>query len=481
MGRPPQRVPSGMQPRIPMRGPVARPAAATSARSVLPIVLLFYAVLLPTEVRVELMGQFLYPTRIVEYALLPWIIWKLTQRAFKMVIWDVLFFAACLWMLVSFVVIYGWEDGLVRGGALTLDTFLPYLIGRVAIRNSQDIRKFLMMITPGIVLAGGSLLLEVMVGRPLIRPFFASIFGALPQYEGGVAVGARGFVTEQRLGLLRATGPFAHPILAGIAITGFLAFYLYSGLRRVPVVVGSLASLLGIFSLSSAAFLGVALSLGFIIADQLQRMINFITWKIILIFSGIILFILHMMTENGLVAVVGRFTLNPASSGYRRLIMQFGTESVINNPIFGIGFEDYERPGWMVKASVDNQWLLLAIRFGFAPAFLQVVVIIAAIALLASTSARLNEAERRLRVGMAIALAVFALLGFTVSFYGGIQAWFYMFVALAISLSVSGQATRAPMPRPAGMPNRVMRPVQPIQRRPLPVRRTRTGENPGRP
>lgn len=427
---------------IPRRVAPVRSSARDGLGRVLPIVVLFYAVLVPTEIRIELAGQFLYPTRLVEFCLLPWIFWQFAKRQFKPVIWDVLFVIGCLWMLVAFVAIYGAQIGLLSGGALVVDTLLPYIIGRLAIRNSTDIRRFLVLIAPGLLLAGLSLLVEVMVARPLIRPWAASVFGALPQYEGGIAVGARGFVTEQRLGLLRATGPFAHPILAGICVSGFLALFLYSGLRRWPFFVGVGASLLGVFSLSSAAFLGIALSLGLLITDQIQRMLAFISWRIILPAAGGLLFILHMLTENGLIAYVGRFTLNPASAGYRRLIMHFGSESVMNNPIFGIGFRDYERPVWMVKASVDNQWLLLAIRFGILPALMQIAVIVAAILLLSVNSSHLNETERRLRVGMAVALAVFALLGFTVSFYGGVEAWFYMFLAMGISLSYSDKQMR---------------------------------------
>ena len=49
-------------------------------------------------------------------------------------------------------------------------------------------------------------------------------------------------------------------------------------------------------------------------------------------------------------------------------IWHYGTPSVLNYPIFGTGFNDWERPSWM-GGSIDNFWFVCAVRYGI-PGFL---------------------------------------------------------------------------------------------------------------
>ena len=60
-------------------------------------------------------------------------------------------------------------------------------------------------------------------------------------------------------------------------------------------------------------------------------------------------------------------TFNLEASYNRILIWDFGTAEVMRNPLFGIGYGEFDRPWWM-HASVDNFWLLIAMRHGL-PAF----------------------------------------------------------------------------------------------------------------
>ena len=124
----------------------------------------------------------------------------------------------------------------------------------------------------------------------------------------------------------------------------------------------------------------------------------------------------------------------------------------------------------MIKSSVDNQWLIVAMRFGVIPALLQIAAIVAAITLLTYRASLLSEQERRIRVALAASLGIFAILGFTVSFYGGAQAWFYMLLAGCMSIGYARLA-----PNPGGRPRApVRRPVPPRPgSRTMPVRRSR--------
>lgn len=433
----------------------------------MPAVVLFYAALMPSEMRIEIAGQVLYPPRIAAIALFPAILWRFAARQFQFNLWDGLVFLAAFWMTISFMVVYGPGGGFLRGGALAFDVALPYLIGRMCFREANDLRRFLIYAAPGLFLAGGSMLLEVLFAQPIVRPAAAAIFGDLPFYENGVAVGSRVVMIEQRLGILRASGPFSHPILAGVFLASFLPLFMMSGIRGWPKKSGNLAAIFAVFSVSSTAFLALLLGLLGVMMDWAQRTINFIQWKMLIFVIGGMMLVVELISQNGLVAIITRYTLNGGSAQYRRFIWQFGTQSVAEHPWFGIGFNDYQRPDWMLSPSVDNHWLLLAMRFGAFPAFALFGVMVAGVVLLSLSSLKRNEADRRQFVGLAVALFMVGILGFSVAFFSGLQAWFYLLMAMAISLGTSNVGVAQRRPFPGGMPRQAgpaLRPLAPARR-----------------
>jgi O-antigen ligase len=431
---------TSLEPRRPV-GPTLqdRPPRAHASRlgAILPAVLLFYSALMPSEVRVALADQVLYPPRIASLLILMPILWRLLRGEVRLGIWDLLVCFSAFWMVLSFIIVYGPEGGLLRGGALAFDVIVPYLAGRVCFRDADDLRRFLVVVAPGLAIAGLSMLVEVLLSRPVIRPAVAAIFGALPVYENGVEVGVRGSVVEARLGILRASGPFSHPILAGLFLASFLPLYLASGIRSWPKSLGLVASALGFFSVSSAAVLALMMGAGFYLLDLAQRSIQFLSWRLMIATIGVTILILELASKNGVIAIMGRYTFSNQTTLYRRLIWEFGTQSVANNPWFGIGFKSYERPVWMVKSSVDNNWLLMAIRFGVLPALALFVVFVAGTVLLAVAANKRSEIDRRMYVGLAISVFTVGILAFTVAMFSGTQAWFFMLMAIAISLGTA--------------------------------------------
>jgi O-antigen ligase len=57
-------------------------------------------------------------------------------------------------------------------------------------------------------------------------------------------------------------------------------------------------------------------------------------------------------------------TFSPHTAYWRSIIFEWGMKSVWDNPIFGKGLNDWVRPWFMRSASVDNFWLLTAMRYG---------------------------------------------------------------------------------------------------------------------
>ena len=62
-------------------------------------------------------------------------------------------------------------------------------------------------------------------------------------------------------------------------------------------------------------------------------------------------------------------TFSPSNAYWRKMIFDWGILNVWANPFFGIGLNDWFRPWYMFSNSVDNFWLLTAMRYGI-PGFL---------------------------------------------------------------------------------------------------------------
>jgi hypothetical protein len=80
--------------------------------------------------------------------------------------------------------------------------------------------------------------------------------------------------------------------------------------------------------------------------------------------------------------------------------------------------------------SIDTVWLAIAVRNGLPPALLLGGAVILAIVGLALFASRSATSDGRLSMGIAITLTIFFVLGFTVSFFGGMLIWFVMLIAI---------------------------------------------------
>jgi len=118
------------------------------------------------------------------------------------------------------------------------------------------------------------------------------------------------------------------------------------------------------FSLSAGALMGIILQLALMTWDWILRNMR-ARWKLLGWISAIVYVILDIVGGRPPLVILSRFVaFDPATAWNRYLIWQYGTTYVGKHPIFGGGlFNDWERQPWM-PPSVDNHWLLLAMRWG---------------------------------------------------------------------------------------------------------------------
>lgn len=401
-------------------------ARAIEASGIVPLLLaafLVYLLLLPSQMLFETNGFVLPPYRLFLIPGLLFVVAQLIRGRLRLVAADFCILAAAFWIAIAVTVTMGIERAISGAGAQFIDIGLAYLFARATIRSLRDLRILLILIAPGLLLVGAIIVAESVLQTFIVQPIAQSIFGGT-----GVAT------MTMRLGLLRAPGPFPHPILAGMFLASFLPLFLLSGIRGSPRVVGCLAAVCSFFTVSSAAFLALTVGMGLVIYNFLVERITRLTWRLFMIASAIGLFVMQFATESGAINLLIRYaSLNAWTGYYRTLIWRYGSESVRNNPLFGIGYNDYERPGWMT-ASVDNFWLLLGIQYGLIPPLAIVLATVLAVVALGRRSALASTVDRHFLRGIAIALAVFALGLYSVSVWLSAQVWFFMLLGIGVSL-----------------------------------------------
>ena len=414
--------------------------------------LLFYSLFLPTEVSVTIAGFSLYAYRVVLLVFVPFVVHHMLQGRFRLTFVDLTMIAAGLWIIFATGWHYGLDVGLSSGGPLALDYVLAYLVGRCFFPTPLALRRLLYFGIPVVLIVGLSLVVEAVANRYIVRPLLGAVFGNSP-----AAALAR--LGEVRLGLMRATGPFLHPISGGLFMGSLLPLYFYADLPRRGWL-GICGSLCAFFTVSSAAIVSVVLSVGAIVYDRMRRFTGF-GWGVV---AAVVLFLIvcaEVLTESGAARIIIRtLALNPATGYARLLIWDYGWADVGRHPMFGIGmFDDYQRPSWMNFNSVDNFWLLLALRYGIPGLCLLVLVLVGSLVACARAP-RSAEPESRharpMRNAICISLIISALLLFTSSPWGAEIVWFYLLTGIAGGLAQGrrmppayrregGQPVRAPV------------------------------------
>lgn len=418
---------------------------------VFPVVLLIYSFLLfPIEVKFVVSGLNFYAFRIAIIAAIPLLIFLSPRVGGRFNKIDLLIAIGCSWIVISFVQLYGPESGITRSLAIVLDTFGAYFVARGSISNLNDLRRVLILIIPGLLFAAGFFVVESFTRQLLVRPFYTSLFGSAISYEGGVAQGNLALLYEIRLGLRRAYSVFSFPILGGVILASLLPLYLMSGLRSRALIVGSLACVAAFFSLSSATFIALALGGGMVIFDRFLPYLRPLRWPFVaagLAFYGVLA---EIALQGGIVGVVGRFTLNPATAYIRRMQWKYGGETVLDNPLFGIGYSIYNKPAWLTDA-IDAHFLALALRNGLITPTLFAIALAIVMFSLGRAAPYLPRTDRNFVVGLNTMLTVLIFISMTVTFFSEANVFFMIAMGVATSCMTAvtrTHSTQRPMQNP---------------------------------
>lgn len=403
---------------------VAGTRGHNNALSVYVAALLGYVMLLPAQLNLNIAGSAMPPYRFILIPAALYVFWQFLRGRIRFAWPDLAIIAATAWICLAMFITSSTEEAITASVAHIVDIALAYFFARGAFKTLRDLRMFLLLMLPGIFTFGVILLLEAITHTHIIQRAFSAVTGRSVEYN-----------SAPRFGLMRAQGSFPHPILAGIFFTSFFPLYWLSGLKVWPRLAGSLGAICSFATVSSATLLGLTASFGLLGYNWLTKKITFVTWSIFVFLAGMFTFVAETATGSGTFGLFVRFaSLNSVSAYNRILIWRYGTDNVAANPWFGIGYADWQRPVWM-SSSMDNYWLIMAVRFGAPASILIGVATVLAIIMMMRKTLTANPVDAELQKGVIISIAVFALGMISVSLWLAAHVWYFVLLGLTVSLA----------------------------------------------
>jgi len=182
-----------------------------------------------------------------------------------------------------------------------------------------------------------------------------------------------------RLGFYRVQATFEHPILYGVFASSVfsLFFFAFKG-GKFPASSRTAAtiSLIGtVFSVSSGAFISVAFQCGLQVWEKVTKQFKHRWWLLIGVLAIAYVAIDIYSTRDPIVALASHAAIDKQTAYFRVMIWSFGIDNILDNPIFGLGLNDWVRPSWM-PPSVDSFWLLTTMRHGLPAIFILILMFI---------------------------------------------------------------------------------------------------------
>lgn len=332
------------------------------SRVMLPVLLFMMTVMLP--VQGSLGGVVLSGNRLLLiFMVVPLTINLLMGRYGRLLLVDILFFLHVVWGIVA-LSINNPDRVVLFMGSTSVEFIGGYVIGRAFIRNSHDFLALCRLLAGLVALTFPLALYETFSGDPVLIRALESLPGLTSTTTG---------LSSPRFGLERVQVFLAHPIHYGI-FTGMLLSIVFVGFRghmsdasRYGLTLVILACTL--LSLSSGPLLALILQFGLVFWGWLFREVK-ARWLILFCATVAAYVVVDLLSNRTPFRVFMHYlTLNAHTAYWRALIFEWGMVNVWANPIFGLGLNDWVRPVYMYSGSMDNFWLLMAVRYGI-PGFL---------------------------------------------------------------------------------------------------------------
>ncbi len=334
---------------------------------------------------------------------------------------DIFFFLYLAWATIA-IAVNNPSNVVESIGSTTVEFLGGYLIARAYIRTPEtyeSLIKTLMVIT---ILLLPFTIPELLTGKAVIPNLIESIPGLRSVNDAA---------NPKRMGLERVQNVFAHPIHYGLYSSIPFVCVLYGMKDRKSLawrLVGAAAISFAVFaSLSSGAVLALVLQTGLLAWALIFNKLNY---KWLLLFGLFVLayIAIDLLSNRTPVRVFMTYaTFSAQTAFYRSAINAWGWFNVGQNPIFGLGLRDWIRPDYMLRGSVDNFWLVNAMRYGIPGLVLLSIGCLAGIVQVAIRDTSASAYVTRLRVTWVITYCGIAFTLATVHVWTNVFSFVFFF------------------------------------------------------
>lgn len=363
------------------------------------------------------------PRLILTLAFLPTLLILLIDRRYQLNAVDALVAAYGLWNCAALLANHGMAE-IQFAGLQMVETVGAYAFGRVLLATPEAYRFFWRTFGAMMLLILPFALIEVRDGTNLLLRIFDPLLDIhdTPRDRNSI-----------RLGLHRVYGNLEHSILFGIfwglGLIHFLGVY-----RSKTVRTGMIAACLMMvgLSVSSGAYLVVMIQVVLLAWWVAVRG----RWALLIGLAAIFYGAVELLSDRpALLAIASRLAFSEATAYWRLYIFEYGVQNVLANPVFGLGLRDWARPDWL-SASIDNQWLLTAMRGGLPALLLHLAAIAVMIRILTRRRDLRPEVVRYRRNFLISFVGLMLALG-TVAVWSGTQAFIWVLLAMGTGLAQS--------------------------------------------
>lgn len=363
-------------------------------------------------------------------------VWLIRRRK-SLCLPDLCMWLFWLWASAALVIGGGLAPNIEPIGLHLLQSVGGYAAGRVLVSNAASMRFMIRTALGALVLATPFVLVEFLGSRPLILEMASKIAPTLPTVN-----------MSPRLGFHRVQAFLEHPILYGIFSASLFSLVVV-GLRRGRPMArwswGFVPILNAIVSLSTGALLSLNMQFGLLLWNRVfvrhRR-----RWYVLAAACVVGYVVLDILTVRTPFHTFVRYaTFNSGSSYNRILIWEYGTAVVAANPWFGIGIGEWDRPSFM-SSSMDNFWLVQAVRYGI-PALVLIAAIPISIILRSRNHDDAPEATRQLMLAGNVALVSTVVAIVSVHIWNATYIWLTFLMGACVWYTQRSRNPAEPAPQ----------------------------------
>jgi hypothetical protein len=391
-----------------------------NVRASLPVPVTLFVISLILPIFINLGTLRMPPYRFVLLIMLvPLLVKWLTGKAGRIMVADICIVLLSLWSGLAFFVNHNLSIAVEPAGVIVIESMGAYLLGRCYVRSPEDFRAISRLWFIVVLVLAPFAIVETITSRSPIIDFVGAFVETYGMNEN-----------EPRLGFERVQGPFQHPLLYGVfcgsavGVTYYVLGYGKTFLARLgPTLAIFFTGFLAVSSGPLSAQLAQTLIIGW---DKALAQIKQRWWIFVMLILAAYVTVDLLSSRTPFEVFTSYLALNPTTAYGRIIIFRYGWETVMNHPLFGIGFHAWTEKPWWLGDSVDMFWLSHAMQKGILVGFLYLIslflVVIATI-----RRSGLDERTSAYRLGFVTTMMGFFIAGWTTHFWGPTYV-FYLFL-----------------------------------------------------